>query len=459
MSEAAKIRSDAADLLSKAKSIYFIGIGGVSMSSLARVALSDGLTVGGSDRTPSDITDALRADGVKLNIGHNAENVDGYDVVVYNAAIHEDNPERRRAAALNIPQLRRAEYLGYVMLRYKTRIGVAGMHGKSTTTSMTAHLLYGAGLDPNVECGAIMPEFGSAMRSGSSDTFVFEACEYTDSFLSFYPTIAVVLNIAPEHLDYFSGMDHIRSSFRKYIGIADTAVVNFDCADVRAVAGDYPGKLITFAVGRDADYTAKNIRYEGGYAHFDIIERGSLLCAASLAVPGDHNILNSLAACACARLCGVSGEDIGRLLGTYTGCHRRFEKLGALPCGALVYDDYAHHPDEIRATLAGVRRLGYNRIITIFQPHTYSRTATLYEEFKKAFADTDLLYICDIYAAREINTWDVSSSKLAQDTGGIYCESFADAARRAAGEAKAGDIILTMGAGDIYKAGQLLVRQ
>ncbi|MFA6947775.1 MAG: UDP-N-acetylmuramate--L-alanine ligase [Eubacteriales bacterium] len=458
MSESVKPSSDAAKILSSAKSIYFIGVGGVSMSSLARVALSDGLSVGGSDRTPSQITDELRAAGVRLNIGHSAENVEGWDAVVYNAAIHEDNPERMRAAELNIPQFRRAEYLGYVMLRYQNRIGIAGMHGKSTTTSMAAHLLCGAGIDASVECGAVMPEFGGAMRDGSSDTFVFEACEYTDSFLSFYPTVAVVLNIAPEHLDYFSGMDHIRKSFRKYIDIAGKAVVNFDCADVRAVCDGYAGTLITYALGREADYTAKNIRYEGGFAHFDIAERGMPLCSASLAVPGEHNISNALAACACARLCGVSGGDISRLLATFTGCHRRFEKVGQTQNGVPVYDDYAHHPDEIRATLAGVRRLGYKRILTIFQPHTYSRTATLYDDFKKAFGDTDLLYICDIFAAREVNSYGVSSQRLAADTGAVYCDSFADAARRTAKEAKPGDIILTMGAGDVYKAGLLLVK-
>lgn len=441
------------------RSVWFIGIGGVSMSSLALTSLDRGLRVGGSDRAESAVTERLRNAGCDLRIGHAAENVSGWDCVVYSAAIHDSNPELAAAREAGIPCFVRAEYLGYVMTAYLNRIGVAGMHGKSTTTSMLAHAFLAAGYNPTIENGAELAEIGGAYRSGGSEWFIFEACEYTDSFLSFFPTVSVVLNIDLDHLDYFRNLDHIVDSFSRYIAKSDTAVVNGDDANVRRACKGYCGRLVTFGLGENCEFRAVNLRSAGGFFTFDALRGSEYLASVTPGVPGEHNVMNSLAAIACCTLAGMAPDEIARHIASFTGCKRRFELIpGVNPGGARVYDDYAHHPGEIVVTLRTARAVAgdSHRVITVFQPHTFTRTYELYDDFVNAFGNTDELLLLDIYAARESNRYGVSSEALARDisangTAAFFMpdmETAADYLRKNAGD---GDIILTMGAGDVWK--------
>ena len=440
------------------KSVWFIGVGGISMSSLAHASMKLGLKVGGSDRTASPLTQRLSEAGADVKIGHSAENVRGYDIVIYSVAIKPENPEREEAKKLGIPCFRRADYLGWLMTGYKNRIGIAGTHGKSTTTTLISLLFAAAGLDPTVECGAVIREFDSACRDGGQDFFIFEACEYTDSFLSFFPTTAVITNVDVDHLDYFSGIDQIVASFSKYLAKAGSAVINGSDANTLRAAKDYRGKIITFSLDGETDYRAENLTFDHGMPSFTITERSKKLCGVKMRVPGKHNVLNMLAATAAARLYGISPEVISSVAEKFTGCHRRFERCGVMDCGAVVYDDYAHHPSEIKAALSGAKSLGRDRIITIFQPHTYSRTAELYDSFTTAFADSDVTVFADIYAAREVNTYGVTSEKLASDVkNGVYVGDFDAIAEYVRKIARPGDLIITMGAGEADKIGRALL--
>lgn len=438
--------------------LWFIGIGGISMSSLALTSRDRGLRVGGSDRSESAVTERLLEAGIEVHIGHSAANVDGgWDAVIYNAAIPQSNPELSAARAAGIPCFTRAEYLGYVMTAYKTRIGVAGMHGKSTTTSMLAHMFLAAGLDPTIEDGAELNEIGGAYRDGGREYFIFEACEYTDSFLSFFPTISVALNIDLDHLDYFSGMEHIVRSFTAYLAKGDTAVVNADDPNVMLAAKGFGGRLVTFAVQADAEFTARDITFERGLARFTVFRRGERLTDVRLSVPGEFNVWNALAAFACGWLCGIAPDVIAGTLASFTGCKRRFERVGFVN-GAELYDDYAHHPREIAATLRAARGVTAGRVICVFQPHTYARTYELFDEFTRAFTDADEVVLTDIYAARESNTFGVSSAGLAEAIrNAVYMPGMAEAAAYVRKAARPGDIVLCMGAGDIWKLRDMLV--
>lgn len=447
------------EILMKAKHLHFVGIGGISMSSLALLARRAGYTVSGSDRNNSALVEECRAAGCKITLGHFAESVEGADAVIYTAAVSFDSPELKRASELAIPCFSRAEFLGDVMLDYPCRIGISGTHGKTTTTSMTAHILIDNQKDPTVANGAVSAALnGSALRMGGDDFFVYEACEYKASFHSFFPTVAVITNVELDHTDYYTSLDHITQSFTKSLVGAEVAIVNGDDKDAMRAAEGFDGKLIRFSLKDEtAEYFAKEIAFVDGRATFTLCQKGKAICRVNLPLIGHFNIANALAAIAASALCGVSPEDAAKSLASFKGAARRFE-LKFKTNGFTVADDYAHHPSEIAATLAGAKNTGAKRIITVFQPHTYSRTHDLFDDFVGALSASDMVVLPDIYAARETDTLGVSSEKLANAIGerAIYMKTFDEIAAYLAKEAKDGDLILTMGAGDVYKIANLL---
>ena len=449
------------EMLKDCRSIFFIGIGGISMSALAQISLSLGYEVGGSDRSENAQTVHLREAGVPVFPSHNAENIAHYDAVVYTVAIGADNPEYLAAKAAGKPLLSRADYLGYLMVSYRHRIGVAGMHGKSSCTAMCAQIFLSA-TDATVLCGAELPLLkGSTCCIGSEqEHFVFEACEYMDSFLDFNPTLAVVLNVGMDHPDYFQNLEQIRASFLAYArrtGKGGTVLYNADDAESVLAVREFEGRHITFGIEKPADYSARNICHTSGVTTFDFYHGDVQLCQIELRVFGRHNVYNALAAAAAASICGIETDLIAKSLGAFVGAKRRMERKGMLN-GAVVYDDYGHHPVEISATLAGAKDMGFRRILCAYQPHTYSRTAKLFDEFVQAFSSADRVYFADIYAAREQNVFGVSSKDLAQAIGGAaeYCGDFENLAAALARDAQKGDLVIVMGAGDIYKVYDLL---
>ncbi len=451
-----------AKLLLHCRSIFFIGIGGISMSALAELSASNGFRVGGSDRTETTLTERLCAHGIKVCYGHDASHVDGYDAVVYTVAIDAQNPEYLAAKRAGKPLFSRADYLGYLMMSFSARVGVAGMHGKSTCTAMCTSIFLAAG-DPTVLCGAPLPALdGSSCRIGEArDHLVFEACEYMDSFLDFNPTLAVVLNIGMDHVDYFHSMEQIHASFLAYAertGPDGKLLFNADDAESEIAFASFRGEKITFGLEKPADFTAKSISCRGGITSFDFCRANEVLCRISIKTVGRHNVYNALAAASAATLCGLSPDAVARGLSEFRGAGRRMEYKGALLGGAAVYDDYGHHPDEIRATLSGAKALGSARVLCAYQPHTYSRTEGLFDEFSSAFEDADRIFFADIYAAREENLTGISSKALADRIGekALYCGSFAAVAEAIQKEAKKDDLVIVMGAGDVYRVFDLL---
>lgn len=444
--------------------IHFIGIGGISMSGLAHIAIADGYRVTGSDRAKSEITNALENEGAVIYEGHDKRNVTGADLVVHTAAVKSDNPEMRAAADLGIRIIDRAEFLGAVMKNYNHAVGVAGTHGKTTTTSMLAHALIHADTDPTISVGGVLDLIGGNIRCGKSDLFVTEACEYTNSFLKFFPTVALITNIEEDHLDFFTGIEMIRDSFRRFAELTrgiGTVVAYGEDDNIRLALDGSELDIITY--GRDAsnDYYVENIVYNAGYPHFDVFRDNKKLCTVSLNVPGEHNILNALATIAVCELLGVKPQTAADGIETFRGTHRRFEKKGLIN-GAVVLDDYAHHPTEIKATLKAAKAFEHNRIICIFQPHTYSRTRTLWNEFVHAFSDADELIITHIYAAREVYDGVTDPDRLADEinVAGVnakYIDKFEDIENYIREIAQPGDIIFTMGAGDVTNIGPNII--
>ena len=451
------------EFLSKCKKLHFVGIGGISMSTLAVLAADNGCTVTGSDRCESEAVKRLMSKGIKITIGHFAENINGADAVVYTAALDCSNPELAAAKEQGIPLISRGEYLGYLMSVYKNRIGVSGTHGKTTTTSMISHIFIDAGLDPTVANGAILPEIGGAYREGSLDSFVYEACEYKDSFLSFCPTDAVITNIELDHTDYFKSIEHIIDSFSKAVAPAHRVFVNKDNANALKALENYKGEIVTVSLkDENADYYAADVRYEHGLAKYTLCSKGKRLCEVSLQLIGEFNVYNSLCASAVSLAFGVSPETISSSLNSFTGAARRFERKGFVG-GVAVYDDYAHHPSECRSTLEAIARLGYDNIYCVFQPHTYSRTHDLLHDFENTFSTAKKrginMIFAEIYAARETDTMGVSSMLLASDMGALSFDSFEKIADHLANNVKSGDLVLTMGAGDVYKVGEILMNK
>jgi UDP-N-acetylmuramate--alanine ligase len=448
--------------------VYFIGIGGISMSGLAEILMSKGFTVAGSDRQVSEMTKRLESQGACIFYDQVAENIanQDMDVVVYTAAIHEDHPELKEARDRNLPVLTRAELLGQIMQFYPTAVAIAGTHGKTTTTSMLTEIYMAAGEDPTVTVGGMLDSIGGNFHLGESDNFITEACEYTNSFLDFYPSVEAILNIEADHLDFFKDLDDIRSSFRKFmqkLKVNDTLVINQSIQNLEELTKDIPADIVTFGLaGSQSDYTAENITYDGmACAVFELVYHQEKIISVHLAVPGEHNVLNALAASAVALEKKIAPEFIKKGLEAFHGTHRRFEKKGVLN-GVTIIDDYAHHPQEIEATLVAAKVCEHNKVWCIFQPHTYTRTKALLDDFAVALAKADEIILADIYAARETDTLGISSQTLAdkiaeQGASVRYLESFDKIKQYALEHCEKGDILITMGAGDVVKIGEDLL--
>lgn len=445
--------------------IHFIGIGGISMSGLAEVLLKEGFAVSGSDNKASDLTNELEKNGAKIFIGQRASNIEeGIDCVVYTAAIHPDNPEFDACVKANIPMLTRAELLGQLMNNYKTSVAISGTHGKTTTTSMISEILMAANVDPTLSVGGILRSIGGNIRVGGPDYFVTEACEYTNSFLSFYPTIGLILNIEEDHLDFFKDINDIRNSFHKFASqIADngTLIINGEIENLPEITKDLKCKITTYGLKGDFDYTAKDIVFDDlGHAGFTAItptgER-----AIKLSIPGLQNVSNSLAALALADALNVSHDISGKALNDFKGIDRRFEYKGKIG-EVTIIDDYAHHPTEIKATLNAAANYPHKELWVVFQPHTYSRTKSFFDDFAKALSTADHVVLADIYAARETDTLGVSSEKLMEKIKSLGCDcsyfpSFDEIENYLLQKCNPNDLLITMGAGDVHKIGESLL--
>ena len=455
--------------------IHFIGIGGISMSGLARLLLSRGFTVSGSDWQESDLTKELRSLGIRTDIGQRAENITSdIDLVVYTAAVHSDNEEFCAAQAANIPLMPRSVLLGQIMKQYPHSVGIAGTHGKTTTTSLLSVLLLAGELDPTITVGGVLDVIGGNLRIGSSDYFVAEACEYTNTFLSLYPTDVIILNIEEDHLDFFKDLAEIRESFAKYVKLVPehgTAYINGEIEEYAALFANSSCQIASYGIlegetnldnlSSPYTYAAANVTYDAhGCGSFDFIAEGRFLGRVQLGVIGRHNVSNALPSIALALKYGVSMETITAALPSFTGTRRRFEYKGNLG-GITIYDDYAHHPTEIRATLSSVK-CGQTRTITVFQPHTYTRTKALLPEFADALSLSDVVVLAKIYAARETDTLGISSQNLADEIAKkgkevYYFETFDEIENFLLQFSSTGDLLITMGAGDIVKVGENLL--
>lgn len=441
------------------KPIYLVGIGGVSMSALAELLIHCGGIVSGSDRSDSDTLAKLRALGAAVHIGHHGEQVAGAALVIRTAAVHDDNPEIAAARAQNIPIWERAEAWGSMMKTYGQALCIAGTHGKTTTTSMASACGIEAGLDPAVMVGAYLPSLGGTLRIGADRLIIAESCEYCNSFLSFHPTVAVILNIDADHLDFFSGIDDIIASFRRFASLVPergAVIANGDDEHVRRAVGGLSQRVITFGMDDKSDFYPADLVCEKGCYRFSILHHGAFVTDVRLAIPGLHNVKNALACAAAMCFLGAPADAVARGLAQFHGAARRFERKGALN-GADIFDDYAHHPTEMRATLTTARELGYERVICVFQPHTYSRTKALFPAFVEALRLCDIAVLADIYAAREQNTFGISSRDIADALPGArYFPSFEEIEAYLRDTLRPGDLVLTMGAGDVYKIGEML---
>lgn len=445
--------------LQRAGRLHFIGAGGSGIYPLIQILHAAGKQITGSDNNETETTAAVRKMGIPVTIGHFPENVDGADLIIYSAAIKPDNAELAAAAARGIPAVERSEMLGLLTHRYGRPVNVSGTHGKTTTTAMLTQILLTAGLDPSAMIGGKLPAIGGSGRVGKSDLLISEACEFVDTFLHMKSYLAVILNVDADHLDYFGSLDGVKKSFRRFAEAAEHAVLyNLDDPNtVSAMEGVTTGK-ITFGEREGADYRIVNVEPAARARHrFELHHRGQKLCGIALSVPGRHNVHNAAAAAAAAHLCGACPEMIALGLSRYAGAGRRFELLGHRD-GYDVVDDYAHHPAELRATLTAAMGMGYRRVVAVFQPFTYSRTKLLFEEFVEVLQIPDETVLTEIMGGREQNTYGVESAELAaRIPGSTVLPSFqavADYIRATAGE---GDLVITLGCGDIYKAAHLIL--
>jgi len=438
---------------------HLVGIGGVSMSPLAEVLHNMGIPISGSDMNDSNSVRHLKSLGIDVKVGHQAENIVGAGFIIRTAAARDDNVEIAAARKAGIPVFERAEAWGYIMRGYKNAVCVSGAHGKTTTTSMATHILLAAGADPTVMIGGTLPKLNSGYRVGNGDVIVLESCEYYNSFHSFFPTVAVVLNVDADHLDFFKDLDDVKKSFLKFASLVPEdgyIVCNADDANTMDALKPLGRELFTFGLGENARVRAVNVVQNGGGFAFDVLHDGDFFCHISLSVPGMHNVDNALAAIAAAITLNIPADAVVEGLEEFNGAGRRFEYKGSLN-GAAIYDDYAHHPNEMHALLDAVKTLDYSRVIMIFQPHTYSRTHALFDDFVTELQRADRVFLAEIYAAREKNTIGISSKDLADKIpGAVFCPTFAEIEKHILPLAKKGDIILTVGAGDIYKVGERL---
>ncbi len=452
----------------KEQCIHFIGIGGISMSGLAELLLSKGFKVSGSDSKESELTDRLTSLGARICYGQKAANItDDITVVVMTAAIHPDNPELLEAQARNIPVITRAEFLGQVMRQYEIPAAVAGTHGKTTTTSMISEMLMAAKYDPTLSIGGILPSIGGNFRVGGDKYFVTEACEYTNSFLSFFPGIEIILNIDADHLDFFKDIDDIRNSFKAFTRLLPddgALIINGDMEKLSYITDGLTAKVITFGLSDSCNYTATDITYdEFARPSFTLVRDGQKCGTYSLGVTGEHNVCNALSAIAFGQLIGISDETIASALKTFTGTNRRFQIKGTYN-GFTILDDYAHHPTEIKATLTAAQNYPHKNLWCVFQPHTYTRTKALIDEFAEALALSDNIILADIYAARETDTLGISSETLADRIRPLnanvwYLPTFDEIKNFVKNNLSTGDLLITMGAGNVVNIGEELLRE
>ena len=448
------------DYIAPGRRAHLAGIGGVSMSPLAEVLHKMGMVITGSDMHESATVDHLRSLGIPVAIGHRAENLGDAELVIRTAAIHDENPEIAAAHARGIPVFERAQAWGSIMRGYKNALCISGTHGKTTTTSMCTHIIMAAQLDPTVMIGGTLPLLGSGYRVGHGDTIILESCEYCNSFLSFFPTVAVILNIEADHLDFFKDLEDVEHSFRAFadrVPENGLIVANADDPNTMHTLEGEQRPVLTFGV-EQGDVHAANLTWRNGLPSFDVIYRGEVFTHVDLRVPGEHNVKNALAAAAASIALAVSPQAVSEGLNAFRGAGRRFEHKGTFH-GAEVYDDYAHHPGELQALLSAARTLGYQRIICAFQPHTYTRTHALFDDFVRVLKEPDLTILAEIFAAREVNDIGISSKDLADRIpGSEYYPTLPEVTQRLRELAQPGDLILTVGAGDIYTVGEALVQ-
>ena len=455
--------ADFEQYLKPGKRGHLIGAGGVSMAPLAEVLAGMGLVIDGSDMAESDKTRYLRSLGIDIKIGHSAMNVaPDIQFVVRTAAVHDDNPEIVEARARGVPVFERAQAWGAIMKDYDNALCIAGTHGKTTTTSMCTHILMAAERDPTVMIGGTLPLLHAGHRVGGGDTIILESCEYHDSFLYFCPTIAVILDIEEDHMDYFSDLEDVKHSFREFasrVPANGRIVANIDDRNTMDALAPLDRELFTFGLTDKADVYARNIRRVGANSEFDIYCHGKLFTSVTLHIPGMHNVKNALAATAACICLGVRPNAVKYGLAGFNGAGRRFEFKGKFN-GADVYDDYAHHPTEIRATLNTAKELGYNRVIAVHQPFTYSRTKMLFNDFVDVFKIPDITVITPIMGSREPNDPTITSAKLAaQIPNSVLVDSLEAAADWVKQNAREGDLVITLGCGDIYKASKMMVKK
>jgi UDP-N-acetylmuramate--alanine ligase len=445
--------------------IYFAGIGGISMSALAMILKNKGFDVCGYDRAATPLTAQLEKNGVQIFYNTDASNLDGVSCAVYSAAFDPDHPEIKQIDDKGIPLYKRAQLLGAIARLYSNSIGVAGTHGKSTTSGMLSHVfMSNPSYDPTVLVGAVLPDINSTYKLGNDENFIFEACEYQDAFLSFFPRTAIVLNVKLDHTDYFPNLDRLIRSFKGFInntGKDGCAIINLDSSGAVRAAEGYDGRLLTYSAfgNSNADYHAQNIVMSKGFATVDVYKNSSYHMRITLSIPGLHNVSNALAVVACCDLCGVPKETVISGIKAYRGVCRRFEYKGRF-MGADVFDDYAHHPDEIRATLSAAKSMGYGRVISVFQPHTYSRLRDLFNDFASAFEDSDLPVFADVYSARENNVYGITSSNLADKVmGSVYLDSFIKIEEYLKNTLRSDDLLIFMGAGSITELASAVTRE
>lgn len=452
---------DKKHILDNIKKIHFMGIGGSGMCPLAEILMHKGFEITGSDISISDTLERIKSYGIKLYMGQEASNIEDAkpDMLCYTAAIKEDNPELMAAKRLGIPCLERSEMLGVVVSHYPQSVAVSGTHGKTSTTGMITQVLLGGGKDPSAVIGGKLPYLNSNSAIGKSKIMVCEACEYVDSFLQIDPFISVITNIDADHLDYFKNLDNIKKSFNKFAHQTKNLIIyNGDNANTEDALEDVTIKKISFGLSMENDYYAMNMRKNGIKQSYDLMYQGQKLVTINLSVPGMHNIYNSLAACAVADYFGVPMDKIAESLEGFTGVHRRFELLGT-PKGITVVDDFAHHPTELKATLNTAMELGFKHVWAVFQPHTFSRTAMLLDDFADALKIPDTAIISEILPVREVNTYNIYSTDLGKKVPNSVClDTFDEITEYIKKNAKEGDLVLTMGGGNVYMCANQIVK-
>ena len=454
--------------LKKYNHIHMIGIGGISMSGIAEILNFWGFKVTGSDTTKSEVTDKLLSQGIPVVIGHDLENVAKADLVVYSAAVKDNDPELSKARSLNIPIITRGTFLGQITRAFSNSICVSGTHGKTTTTSMISVCFLEAHKDPSIQVGAFLKQIDGNYRVGASEYLIIEACEYVESYLKLFPKTEVILNIDNDHLDYFKNIDNIVTSFKKYVKLLHDdglLVINGDDFRCKEVARECKARVITFGIDNDhANYIARNIKFDkNGFSSFDVYYNNFFWGTVKLSIPGIHNVLNALSCIAVCNYYGLERDEIKDALYKYTGAHRRFEYVGTYK-GVNIYDDYGHHPTEISATASALKQKQYRQSWVIFQPHTYSRTKNLLGDFARSLLSFDNIIVTDIYAAREDNTFNISSKDLIKEIEklgkkAIYISDFPDIVTYIRERAMPNDIVLTLGAGTVTNIGPMILEQ